>query len=152
VGFAKQAGLIPPDQQLGIKKFIKTAVPASVRDKVQHGDRQAMAVFSLPGSKELYATPVGYMESNEEAYYCDLLFYYDDPHTIYSNWPKDTWTAIDAHQVKPGMSELQVRSAIGTNMHTDGQTEGDRTVTYDVNGKQYTIAFSHKKATSIQAQ
>ncbi len=135
-----------------IKKFIKASVPASVHDKVEHGDHQAMAVFSLPGGKELYATPVGYMEGNQEAYYCDLLFYYDDPHTIYTHWPKELWATIDAHQVKPGMSELQVRTSIGMNMHPDGDKEGDRTVTYDVNGKQYTIAFAHNKATSIQTK
>ena len=152
VEWTKQAGLIPPDQQLEIKKFIKASVPASVHDKVEHGDHQAMAVFSLPGGKELYATPVGYMEGNQEAYYCDLLFYYDDPHTIYTHWPKELWATIDAHQVKPGMSELQVRTSIGMNMHPDGDKEGDRSVTYDVNGKQYTIAFAHNKATSIQTK
>jgi len=34
----------------------------------------------------------------------DILFFYDDPHMIYDHWSKDVWAAIDAHQVKPGMS------------------------------------------------
>ncbi len=38
-----------------------------------------------------------------EAYFCDMLFFYDDPHTIYDHWPKDVWAAIDARQVKPGI-------------------------------------------------
>lgn len=152
VQFAKQIGLLPPDQKLEIKKFIKVAVPANIHDKVEHGDRQAMAVFSLPDSKDLFATPVGYMHGNEEAYYTDLLFYYDDPHTIYSNWSKEIWAAIDAHQVKPGMNELQTRTAIGMSMHPVGEKEGDRAVTYDVNGKETTVTFQNNHATSIQTK
>jgi hypothetical protein len=100
-----------------------------------HGARQVFAVFAFPGNADLYATPIGAIQGNDEAYFCDILFYYDDPHTIYDNWPKDVWTAIDAHQVKPGMSELETRMSIGSNVQPDGQTEGDRTVTYDQAGK-----------------
>ena len=151
VDFNKRIGLIPAAQQLDIKKVIKQAVPAGVEDSVQHGSRQALAIFSLPGGKDLYATPIGYMQGNDEAYYTDLLFYYDDPHKIYSNWPKDMWSAIDAHEVKPGMSELQTRMSIGEKLHPDGQTEGDRTVSYDQDGKQWTITYVGNKATNIKA-
>ena len=138
-------------QQLDIKKIVKAAVPASVSDNVQHGGRQAMAVFTLPNGTETFATPIGYMDGNDEAYYTDLLFYYDDPHRIYSNWPKDVWAAIDAHQVKPGMSELETRMSIGGKIHPDGQTEGDRTVTYDQDGKQWTVTYVQNRATTIKA-
>ncbi len=152
VQFGKQAGLIPADQRLDVKKAIKAAVPASVRDNIEHGTQQAMVVFTLPGGKDEFATPVGTLEGNEEHYFCDLLFYYDDPHSIYSNWPKDTWAAIDAHQVKPGMSELQTRMAIGMKAHPDGQTEGERTVDYDVNGKHTVVTYRGNHATKVQAQ
>jgi hypothetical protein len=150
VEFTKPAGLIPADQRLDVKKIIKTAVPPAVSDNIQHGARQAMAVFALPGGTAQFATPIGYMEGNQEAYFSDLLFYYDDPHTIYSHWPKDIWAAIDAHQVKPGMSELQVRTAIGMKAQYQGQKEGDRTATYDVNGRHYTITFAKNQATNIK--
>jgi hypothetical protein len=153
IEFAKQIGLIPADQRLDVKKVIKEAVPASVADNIEHGSHQAMIVFTLPGGTDQFATPVGYLENaNDEHYFCDLLFYYDDPHSIYSNWPKDMWVAIDAHQVKPGMSELQTRMAIGMKMHPDGQTEGDRTVDYDVNGKHHAITYVKNRATAIQSQ
>ncbi len=153
VEWNKPAGLIPPAQKLDIKKAIKAAALATVRDNVEHGDRQAMVVFSLAGGKELFATPVGFMDGpQDEHYYGDILFYYDDPHTIYSNWPKDVWAAVDAHQVKPGMSELQTRMAIGMKAQPDGDKEGDRTVDYDVNGKHYVVTYVHDKATEIQAQ
>lgn len=152
VEFSKPAGLIPADQRLDVKKIIKTAVPSNVSDNIQHGTRQAMAVFALPGGTAQFATPIGSMEGNQEAYFTDLLFYYDDPHTIYSHWPKDTWAAIDAHQVKPGMNELQVRTAIGMKAQYQGQKEGDRTATYDVNGKHYTITFANNHATNIKSE
>jgi hypothetical protein len=116
-----------------------------------HGTRQVFAVFAFPGNSDLYATPIGAIQGNNEAYYCDILFYYDDPHTIFDNWPKEVWTAIDAHQVKPGMSELETRMSIGSNVQPDGQSEGDRTVTYDQAGKNWTITYVHNHATTIQS-
>lgn len=150
VDFAKKIGLIPATQEMEVKKIIKAAAPAKVDDGIEHGSRQAFAVFALPGAKELYATPVGYMQGNEEAYYTDLLFYYDNPHKTYGYWGKDVWAAIGAHEVKPGMSELEVRMAIGHKMQTDSQTEGDRTVTYDMNGKKWAVTFVKNHATEIK--
>ncbi|HWG20249.1 MAG TPA: hypothetical protein VG225_06935 [Terracidiphilus sp.] len=152
VEWTKPAGLIPPDQRLEVKKVIKAAVPARIDDGLSHGAQQALVVFALPGADQLYATPVGAIEGQTEQYFDDMLFYYDDPHAIYSHWPKDVWAAVDAHQVKPGFSELQARTALGSKAQYDGDTEGDRTVDYDVNGKHTVIVFSHDKATSIQSK
>lgn len=152
VEFGKRVGLIPSAQRLEVKKVIKSTVPATVDDGMSHGSRQAFAVFALPGSPNLYATAIGAMDASQEAYYTDLLFFYDDPHTIYSHWPKDVWAAIDAHQVKLGMSELETRMAIGQKIHATGQTEGDRTVSYDQDGRHWTITYVGNKATAIKSE
>jgi hypothetical protein len=152
VEFGKRAGLIPAAQSMDVKKIVKAAVPAREDDGMEHGTRQAFAVFAMPGSAGLFATPVGSIEGDQEAYFTDLLFFYDAPQTIYSNWPKDVWVAIDAHQVKPGMSELQTRIAIGQKMHPEGETEGERTVTFDQNGKQWTVTYVKNHATVIKNQ
>jgi hypothetical protein len=152
VVFSRRIGVIPPLQRLEIKKIVKAAVPASVDDGMSHGSRQAFAVFALPGSATLYATPIGAMQGSDEAYYTDLLFFYDDPHTIYSNWPADLWAAIDAHQVKPGMSEMETRLAIGQDVHSDRRTVGDRTVTYNAAGKQWTVTYVDDHATTIESK
>lgn len=152
VEFSKRAGVIPPAQALDVKKIVKAAVPATVDDALEHGTRQAFAVFALPGTAGQFATPIGAMQGSQEAYFADQLFYLDDPHTIYSNWPKDVWAAVDAHQVKPGMSELESRMAIGMKMQTDGSTEGDRTVTYDDSGKHIAITYVNNHATAIKQQ
>ncbi len=152
IQFAKRAGLIPAAQRLDVKKIVKSAVPANEDDGISHGSRQAFAVFSLPGSTNLFATAIGTMQGEQEAYFCDLLFFYDDPHVIYAYWPKDVWAAIDAHQVKQGMSELETRMAIGQKMHADRTREGDRTVTYDQDGKKWTIAYVENRATTIESK
>jgi len=149
VEFAKRVGLIPAAQPMDVKKIVKAAVPAKEDDGLEHGSRQVFAVFALPGQPGTFATPIGAIEGSQEAYFTDLLFYYDDPHTIYNYWPKDVWAAIDAHQVKQGMSELETRMAIGQKTHADGDKEGDRTVTYDQNGKQWIITYVKNQATVI---
>lgn len=150
VEFGKRVSVIPAAQKLDVKKIVKAAVPEGVDDGLEHGSRQAMVVFALPGKEGQFATPVGFMLADQETYYCDLLFFYDDPHTIYSNWTKDTWAAIDAHQVKPGMNELQTRMAVGQKLHADSQNEGNRTVTYDQDGKTWKVTFVKDRATEIK--
>jgi hypothetical protein len=46
---------------------------------------------------------------------------------------------------------LETRLSIGQKMHPSGQTEGDRTVTYDQDGKHWTITYVGNRATEIKA-
>jgi hypothetical protein len=149
--FSKSVGVIPSAQRIDIKMVIKAAAPAEVDDGISHGTRQVFAVFALPGGTSLYATAIGAIDGSQEEYFSDILFFYDDPHTIYDNWPKNVWAAIDAHQVLPGMSELQTRMSIGQKTQSDGSSEGNRTVTYDQAGKQWTITFVNNHATTIKS-
>ncbi len=89
--FSRRIGLIPSAQQLDIKKIIKATPPDAVDDGISHGTRQAFAIFALPNSPDLYATAIGAFDGSQEEYFCDVLFYYDDPHTIYNDWPKNIW-------------------------------------------------------------
>jgi len=152
VVFAKKIGLIPSAQKLEIKKVIKAVAPANEDDSIDHGSRQVFAVFTLPGSTDMDATPIGVIQGSQEQYFCDLLFYYDDPHTIYDNWPKNVWAAIDQHQVKPGMSELETRMAIGQKIDNIGGAEGNRTLTYDQAGKNWTVTYVNNHAMTIKNQ
>jgi hypothetical protein len=148
--FAKSQGVIPSAQRLDIKKVIKAAAPAQVDDGISHGTHQVFAIFALPGATTLYASAIGAIDGSQEEYFSDILFFYDDPHTIYDNWPKAVWAAIDAHQVLAGMSELQTRMSIGQKTQSDGSSEGNRTVTYDQAGKKWTVTFVNNKATTIK--
>jgi len=148
--FAKSAGVIPSAQRLDIKKVIKAAAPMQIDDGISHGSRQVFAVFALPGGASLYATAIGAIDGAQEEYFDDILFFYDDPHTIYDNWLKNVWAAIDAHQVLPGMSELQTRMSIGQKTQSDSSSEGNRTVTYDQNGRHWTVTYQKNQATEIR--
>jgi hypothetical protein len=152
VEFAKRVGLVPPAQPMDVKKFIKAPVPETVDDSLQHGARQVFAVFELPGTPGTFATPIGAIQGTEEHIFANMLFYYDDPHKIYDHWSKDMWAAVDAHQVKPGMSELQTRMSIGMKEHPTGETEGDRTVVYELDGKHWTITYEKNHATEIKTE
>lgn len=152
IDFAKPAGVIPPAQRLDITKVIKAVPPADLDDGISQGTRQVFAIFTLPGNANLFAAAVGVIDSSQEGYFSDVLFYYDDPHSIYDYWPKNVWAAIDAHQVLPGMSELQVQMSIGHNQHTEGGSDANRTVTFDQAGKKWTITFVNNHATAIQSK
>lgn len=152
VQFGQRVGLLPAVEKMEIKKIVKQAAPAAEDDGISHGSRQVFAVFALPGSTTLYATPIGAIDSDQEAYFCDMLFYYDDPHGIYDHWPKDVWEAVDAHQVKLGMSELETRMSIGHKTQSDGNETGNRTVTYDQNGKHWTVTYVKNQATTIKSE
>lgn len=152
INFGRRVGLIPAAEKLAIKKIVKAAVPAGLHDQMEHGSRQAFAVFALGNGKELYATPIGTISGAEESYFCDLLFYYDDPHTIYAHWPAEVWKAIDAHRLEQGMSELEAQMAVGQKMVTDGPREGERTVHFDQDGRKWAVSFVHNRATAIKGE
>ncbi len=60
------------------------------------------------------------------------------------------WATIDEHQVKPGMSELETRMAIGSKVHNDSSTVGNRTITYDQAGKKWSVTYVDNHATTIR--
>lgn len=151
IQFAHPAGMIPAAQKLEIKKFVRSSVPLDLDTGMTHPAHQVFALFTMPPDAKQYAVAVGDYEGKDESYFCDLMFFYDDPHTIYDHWPKDIWAAIDARKVIPGMSERQTHMAIGLNATYSGHEKGNRTVTYDQGGKRWVVTYVDDKATEIKA-
>jgi hypothetical protein len=158
VQFAKRVGVLPSAEKLQISKLVKAVAPSKEDNRIPHGSRQYFAVFSLPSHSdakpEEFAAPIGFAQGDQETLYCDQLFYYDDPRTIYDNWPKPVWDAVAAHTPTIGMTENQARMAVGILLDNDdstGQREGDRTVTYNAAGKKWTITFAKGVATTVKA-
>jgi len=154
VQFSKRVGVLPSAEKLTISKLVKAVAPAKEDNQVAHGSRQYFAVFSLTGNGDAkpgpFAAPIGFAEGDSETLYCDLLFYYEDPKTIYDNWPKPVWDAVAAHEPKVGMTENQTRMAVGVLMESDSKTEGDRTVTYTAGDKKWTVTFAKGVATQVK--
>lgn len=150
--YAHPLGVLPSIQPLQIENFILQKAPESLATRVGHGDKQVLAVFTEPGSDKKYAAPIGYETGSESKYYCDDFFYYDDPHQLYKHWPADVWQAVDAHQAKLGMNEVQTAMALGVIQESDSSEIGDRKVRYNMGGKYVNVQFAKNKATSVTAE
>ena len=91
-----------------------------------------MAVFEKDGKR--YAFTIGNAEDNNYQIYSDDILFIQDPHELYKHWPPDVWQAIDNHQVKPGMNELQASFAVGVGMPEGTGTSNPRIVNYHNDG------------------
>ncbi len=103
--FSHEAGTLLPIQKLQIKDVVTDVSPGSADQK------QLVAVFELEGKN--YAVPIGSVQDENYQIYSDEIFYIQDPRDLYKHWPAETWQAIEQHEVKPGMNELQADFAIG---------------------------------------
>ncbi len=141
VDFAHDAGLLGPIEELTIKDVI-TATPPGAAEK-----RQVMAVFEKEG--KTYAVPIGYVADGEYNIYSDDMFFSEDPHELYKHWPADVWQAVDQHEVKPGMNELQADFALGMGVPDAGGSSDERTVRYPNGGKPLVVTYRNGKAAEI---
>lgn len=150
VDFHKKVGVLPSVQALEIKDIVSEKAPANLASRIPLGNKQVFAVFTMPGSPQQYATAIGYLQGNDSKFYCDDIFYYDDPHQMYKHWPAAVWQAVDQHRPIPGMNELQVAMTLGVVQQSDSSDIGNRTVTYDTGGKKWSVTFQNDKAVNIQ--
>ena len=141
VQFGHDAGLLGPIEKLSITDVVTATAPGSQK-------RQVVAVFQKDGNK--YAVPIGYEAEGEYKIYSDEMFYIEDPHQLYKHWPADVWQAVEQHQVKPGMNEMQADFAIGMGVPDAGDTSETKTVRYPNGGKPLVIVYHEGKAAEIK--
>ena len=162
IDFAHQVGVLPGVEALTIKDVIEQTTPASFTSRIGRGDKNVFMIFTEPGkpgaNDDEYAAPMGtiggpYATTGESKYYFDDLLYYDDPHQLYKFWPADVWKAVDAHQVIPGMNELQATMSLGQIQDSGSSNYGNRTVNFNYgehNEKKASVTFVNNKATEIK--
>ena len=131
-----KAGLLPPLAKLTIRNVVLQA-------------HQPLAIFTFPEAPGSFATAIGTEQGGAYTFYINDAFFLADPHTLYSHWPTDIWEAIDHHQAKPGMNELQVGLALGTGGNIGSGEYGNRTIEYANGGHPVTVTFENNKATEI---
>jgi hypothetical protein len=148
--FHDKEGPLPTAQALNVADMVELATPANWVSRIPRGTKNIFLIFRKPGDPQDYAVPVGEVEGGNETFRLDDLLYYDDPHKLYSHWPNNVWQAIDQHQVKPGMSELQTMMAVGQVAQSDSSDYGNRTVTYTAGDRKITVTFAHDQATQVQ--
>ncbi len=147
----KPLGVIPSAQQLDIKKVIKAVPPAQVDDGISHGTRQVFAIFALPGSASLYATAIGVIDGSQEAVLLRRPFLLRrSAHHLRQLAQK----CVGRHRRAPGASrhERTCRPACPSARKPNpiAPSEGNRTVTYDQAGKNWTVTFVDNQATTIK--
>ncbi len=139
--FKNDAGTLGPLEKLEIKDVVLDASP-------EKGQRQVMAVFQKDGKD--YAFPIGWEKAGDYKIYSDEIFYYQDPKDLYKHWPADVWDAIDKHEVKPGMNELQADFAVGMGVPQAGGDPEEKTVNYPNGGKPLIVVYHNGKAANIK--
>ncbi len=144
VDFDHPMGRLPSLEKLEIKDVMLQTDPLH--------QRKLMAAFIRPGETKQYAVTVGFVHGDDYTIFFDNAFLIDDPHQLYKHWPSDVWTAIEQHQVKLGMNELQTSFALGGGVPRDSGAYGNRTVEYHYGDKQTTVAFENDRAIEISTK
>ena len=154
VDYAHPVGTLLGATPLLVKDIFEQKAPSTgdAVARIPAGQRHVLLAFTLPNSaapKTEYATPVGDFDNGLYTLLNDEIFFYDDPHQLYSHWGSAAWQHIDKHEVVPGMSENQAMMALGQVMKPSSDNTGDRDVTYDNNAHPVVIEFVKNKAVKI---
>jgi len=139
--FGHEAGLLLPIERLEIKSVEMETAPG--------GRRQMMAVFEKDGKS--YSVPIGFESDGQYKIYSDEIFFIEDPHELYKHWAPDVWQAVEQHEVKPGMNEMQADFAVGMGVPDTGNSSSEKTVRYPNGGKPLVIVYRDSKAVEIKA-
>lgn len=153
VDFEHEAGQLLPLQKLDIKDVVLVPAPESERERlpggaVLKGQKQVVALFDQDGNH--FGVPVGNELNGDYRIYADEMFFIQDPRQLYKHWPAEVWEAVDKHQVKPGMNELQADFAVGMGTPEPSNEEGLKTVNYPNGGKPLRITYRDGKAVDIK--
>lgn len=140
--FGHQAGTLGPIEKLEIKDVVVDRAPKS------EGEKQVMAVFEKDGKR--YAFPIGVSDNGSYHIYSDDILFIQDPRELYKHWPADVWQAIEKHEVKPGMNELQASFAIGMGTPEGTGMTNPRVVHYPNNGSPVKVTYDKGKATDVK--
>jgi hypothetical protein len=139
--FGHEAGLLLPIERLEITDVVAD-IPVGTGNR-----RQVMAVFRKDGKN--FAVPIGFESEDRYKIYSDEMFYIEDPHDLYKHWPADVWQAVEQHQVKPGMDELQADFAVGMGVPDSGSSD-EKTVRYPNGGKPLVVSYRGGKAVEVK--
>jgi hypothetical protein len=140
--FAHEGGTLLPIQRLEIKDVVTDVTPGSP------DQRQMMAVFEQQG--KTYAFPIAVGKGQDFQIYADEMLYIQDPHELYKHWSADVWQAIDQHQIREGMNEIQAVFALGMGVPERSNDPAVKTVNYPNGGKPITVTFRDGKAADIK--
>jgi hypothetical protein len=155
--YAHPAGKLLGAEPLAVTEVFEQVAPTTGPGvtSVPVGKRQVLLGFTMPKSSDpakKYAAPVGYYNDGSYTFLSDEIFYYDDPRVMYKNWSPDVWSHIDKHEAAVGMSENQAMMALGQTATPASDSVGNRSITFDNDGKPVTVNFVNNKAVSVSKE
>jgi len=146
----KELGLLPPLEKIKLQDFITQRAPSKLKPgEVAVVRYEVLASFTRPEDKQQYAVQVGTLVADETTLFLNDTFFFEDPRELYKHWSADTWKAIEQHEVKEGMNELQASLAVGSSMSAGPGNYGDRVVEYTNNDRPVQVTFAHNKAIKV---
>jgi hypothetical protein len=156
IDFRHPVGVLPPLDKLDVINVVQASAPNAKGEEIAPGvrvhEQQVLAVFNREQDHKTYAAPIGAIRGGDYTLYINDELFLDDPRQLYKHWPADIWQAIDQHQAKSGMNELQVGFALGVGTtEGSGGDYGNRTLTYENGGHPVKVTFEHNHATQVQA-
>ncbi|HET6843964.1 MAG TPA: hypothetical protein VFK06_20150 [Candidatus Angelobacter sp.] len=145
-----KTGLLAPLEKLEVRDVVLQRAPAALHPgQIVVVKYEVLAVFHRPGDSGEYAFSIGTAVGDSYNFTVNQEIFIDDPHDLYKHWPAEVWTAIDHHEVKNGMSEIQAGFALGITANITSGDYGNRTIEYANAGKPVAVTFANNKAVQI---
>jgi len=136
-----------PIEKLKISGVVRQAPP--LHWGAPRGETELIAIAERSDSSKL-AVPIGAFSADGSLkLIANDVFFIEDPHQLYQHWPAEMWKAVDEHEAKLGMNELQVNFALGVPQKAGGGDYGERTLEYSNGGNPIRVSFSGNKAVEI---
>jgi hypothetical protein len=147
---AHKAGFLPPLDKLEVKDVVLQRQPvAPVPGQIVVARKHIMAVFEKPAQAGAFVVSIGANVGEDFTFTVNEVFYFQDPHELYKHWPADVWNAIDRHEAKEGMNQLQVGFALGAPVASTGEDYLNRSIEYRSAGKPVSVTFVKDRAVKI---
>lgn len=146
-------GLLPPLAKLQVNDIVLQKAPSGTlaEGQVAVVQKQVLAAFKMADDPATYAVSIGTSTGEDFEFNVNDLFFFADPHELYKHWPPETWQAIDSHQAKQGMNEIQVAFALGTSATGSGEY-GNRTLEFTNNDHPVSVTFAKNKAVAVKEE
>lgn len=138
---AHPGGLLLPIEKMQFKDVALSPSP---------GSREQMVVAVFEKSSKTFGVQIGTLANGKYQIYSDELFFVQDPRELYKHWPADIWAAIEQHQMKSGMNEMQADFAIGMGVPQPSSSPEVKTVTYPNGGTPLTVTYRDGLAAEIK--
>jgi hypothetical protein len=158
--FDQEAGTLGPLEKLQVKDVIQQSAPPGEAQVFRGSQGQPIKVRPEPAQLVLalfeedgkeFVVPVGSVRAKNYNIYADEIFYIQDPRELYKHWPAEVWQAIEKHEVRRGMNEIQSVFAVGMGKpDPTGDDRSQKVVHYPNGGKPLVVVYRDGKAEQIK--